>query len=219
MSPRPVPRVGERLREARQRRGVSVRSLARELGVSASLISQIETGKSQPSVSTLYAMTTALGISVEDVFASVPAGDTPSDVGGDVAAEAVGGLPGTVLAAHGAARGQRVGPVVRPGDRQVLQLDSGVTWERLGQLPHPHVDFLLITYEPGGSSSSESGLMRHGGSEYGYLLSGELVLTLGSEEIRLGPGDAISFDSTTPHRYRNDGLEPAVGVWFVTESQ
>ncbi len=75
MSPRPVPRVGERLREARQRRGVSVRSLARELGVSASLISQIETGKSQPSVSTLYAMTTALGISVEDVFASVPASE------------------------------------------------------------------------------------------------------------------------------------------------
>ena len=217
MAPRPMPRVGERLREARQRRGASVRSLARELGVSASLISQIETGKSQPSVSTLYAMTTALGISVDDVFASVPAGEA-SGVDGSGAADAVGGLPGTVLAALGAARGQRVGPVVRPGDRQVLQLDSGVTWERLGQLPHPHVDFLLITYEPGGSSSSESGLMRHGGSEYGYLLSGELVLTLGAEEVRFGPGDAISFESSTPHRYRNDGLDAAVGVWFVTES-
>jgi DNA-binding XRE family transcriptional regulator/quercetin dioxygenase-like cupin family protein len=209
--------VGERLREARQRRGVSVRSLARELGVSASLISQIETGKSQPSVSTLYAMTTALGISVEDVFAATPAGD--SVVAGDGATAVVGGLPGTVLAAMGAARGQRVGPVIRPGDRQVLQLDSGVTWERLGQLRHPHVDFLLITYEPGGSSSSESGLMRHGGSEYGYLLSGELVLTLASEELRLCPGDAISFESTIPHRYRNDGHKPSVGVWFVTESE
>lgn len=216
MAPRPVPRVGERLREVRQRRGVSVRSLARELGVSASLVSQIETGKSQPSVSTLYAMTTALGISVEDVFASVPAGDA-SGVDGSGAADAVGGLPGSVLAALGAMRGQRVGPVARPGDRQVLQLDSGVTWERLGQLPHPHVDFLLITYEPGGSSSSESGLMRHGGSEHGYLLSGELVLTLGAEELRLSPGDAVSFKSTIPHRYRNDGLDPAVGVWFVTK--
>ena len=221
MSPRPVPRVGERLREARQRRGVTVRSLARELGVSASLVSQIETGKSQPSVSTLYAMTTALGISVEDVFTGAATTDgsllRADAAAGSAAGPTVGGLPGSVLAAIGAARGQRVGPVVRPGDRQVLQLDSGVTWERLGQLPHPHVDFLLITYEPGGSSSSESGLMRHGGSEYGYLLSGELVLTLGSDELRLGPGDAISFESTTPHRYRNDGLEPAIGVWFVTE--
>ena len=75
MSPRPVPYVGERLREHRRRAGMSVRSLARELGVSASLISQIETGKSQPSVSTLYAMTTALGVSVEDVFAAAPSGE------------------------------------------------------------------------------------------------------------------------------------------------
>jgi len=213
--------VGERLREVRQGRGVSVRALARELGMSASAISQIETGKSQPSVSTLYAMTTALGISVEDVFTVAPP-DGPSAGGdataGSAAGTTVGGLPGSVLAAIGASRGQRVGPVVRPADRQVLQLDSGVTWERLGQLPHPHVDFLLITYEPGGSSSSDSDLMRHGGSEYGYLLSGELVLTLGDDELRLGPEDAISFDSTTPHRYRNDGLEPAVGVWSVIES-
>ena len=122
-----------------------------------------------------------------------------------------------MVAALGAVRGQRVGPLVRPGSREVLQLDSGVTWQRLGQLPHPHVDFLLITYEPGGSSSSSSGLMRHAGSEYGYLLSGELILTLGADELRLRPGDAISFESTTPHHYRNDGLEPAVGVWFVTE--
>jgi transcriptional regulator with XRE-family HTH domain len=211
MSPPSVPYVGERLREHRQRKGISVRSLARELGVSASLISQIETGKSQPSVSTLYAMTTALGISVEDVFAAAPSGDAAGDDGG-----VAGPLPGSVLAALGAARGQRVGPLVRRGARELLQLDSGVTWERLGQLPYPHVDFLLITYEPGGSSSSTSGLMSHSGSEYGYLLSGELVLTLGPDELRLGAGDAVSFESVTPHRYRNDGLEPAVGVWFVT---
>jgi hypothetical protein len=30
-------------------------------------------------------------------------------------------------------------------------------------------------------------------------------------------GDAVSFDSTTPHGYRNDGAEPAVGIWFVLE--
>ena len=233
MAPGPVPYVGERLREERLRRGVSVRSLARDLGVSASLISQIETGKSQPSVSTLYAMTTALGISVEDVF------DPPSDVrrqaagvsagvsAGRVAAgrAARGGatasvldVPMTVLAALGAARGERVGPLVRPGERQVLALDSGVTWERLGQLPRPHVDFLLITYAPGGTSSSDGRLMRHRGAEYGYLLSGELVLTLGFEELRVAPGDAVSFESSTPHRYRNDGSQPAVGIWFVTES-
>jgi transcriptional regulator with XRE-family HTH domain len=206
------PYVGERLRAARFGRGVSIRALARDLGVSASLISQIETGKSQPSVSTLYAMTTALGISVEDVFAA--AQDSPDP---EAEPDAGTGLP-AVLDALGAERGHRVGPLVRPAERQVLQLDSGVTWERLGQLPHTHIDFLLITYAPGGTSSSNGGLMRHPGSEYGFLHSGELSLTLGFDDVVLGPGDAISFESTTPHRYRNDGTEPAVGIWFVTGS-
>ncbi|CAM5536948.1 hypothetical protein SPURM210S_04698 [Streptomyces purpurascens] len=68
MSPAVVPPVGARIRQARLERGTSLRALAREVGVSASLVSQIETGKSQPSVSTLYAITTALGISVESLF-------------------------------------------------------------------------------------------------------------------------------------------------------
>lgn len=68
MSPVVVPPVGARIRQARTARGMSLRGLAREIGVSASLISQIETGKSQPSVSTLYAITTALSIPVESLF-------------------------------------------------------------------------------------------------------------------------------------------------------
>lgn len=47
------------------------------------------------------------------------------------------------------------------------------------------------------------------------MTSGHLVVTLGFDETVLGPGDAVSFESSTPHRYRNDGDEPAVGVWFV----
>ena len=98
-----------------------------------------------------------------------------------------------------------------------MTLDSGVTWERLGQLRGHHVDFLQITYGPGSTSASRGELMRHAGTEYGYLISGELVLTLGFDERRLEPGDSVCFDSTTPHGYRNDGDVPAVGIWFVQE--
>ncbi|MFI7407772.1 helix-turn-helix domain-containing protein [Streptomyces sp. NPDC049627] len=208
MSPTPVPPVGARIRQARLARGTSLRALAREVGVSASLISQIETGKSQPSVSSLYAITTALGISVETLF----------DAGEAQATFRSAAAPGPVLqalAAFAADPGRRIGPLVRPDEREVLELDSGVVWERLGHVPGTDVDFLLVTYRPGGASSSSDGLMRHGGTEYGYLTSGELVLTLGFEEYTLRPGDAVCFESTTPHRYRNDGEEPAVGVWFV----
>ena len=59
-----VPWLGRRIRAERVRQGMSLRGLAREVGVSASMISQIETAKSQPSVSTLYAITSTLGISI-----------------------------------------------------------------------------------------------------------------------------------------------------------
>jgi transcriptional regulator with XRE-family HTH domain/quercetin dioxygenase-like cupin family protein len=202
-----LPSLGERIRAARVRRGVSLRTLAGEVGVSASMISQIENAKSQPSVSTLYAITSALGISIHEVFETPPP---------EPAQRAVG-APVTVLEALGSSRGQRIGPVVRSADRQALTLDTGVIWERLGELPPHSIDFMLVTYPPGGTSSSTGGLMRHPGTEFGYLVSGELVLTLGFEETRLVPGDAISFESSTPHSYRNDGAIPAVGVWFIAE--
>jgi transcriptional regulator with XRE-family HTH domain/quercetin dioxygenase-like cupin family protein len=226
-----MPSLGERIRAQRIRQGMSLRALARQVGVSASMISQIETGKSRPSVSTLYAITTALSIPLQDLFAAGESFDADSAVFDLAAAEgavfdlegaegAAGGLvPTTVLQALGSARGPRLGPLVRPADRRVLTLDSGVTWERLGAIPPLHIDFLLMTYAPGGSSSSTGELMRHPGWEYGYLLRGELVLTLGFEELTLTVGDAVSFDSTTPHRYRNDGTEPASGVWFVLEDK
>ena len=236
MAPPEVPPIGERIRAARVRRGWTVRGLAREIEVSASLISQIETGKSQPSVSSLYAITTALDISVEDLFATVdeePVGDGPA--GAPASSRALGtdvgdghgpgadGIAAAILAepgsdhADGRDRTRRVGPVVRPDAREALTLDSGVTWELLGQVPGVHVEFLRVTYPPGSASSSSGQLMRHSGTEYGYLVAGELALTLGFDEHRLGPGDAISFPSSTPHAYRNDGTEPAVGIWFVVE--
>jgi transcriptional regulator with XRE-family HTH domain/quercetin dioxygenase-like cupin family protein len=224
--PHAVPPVGERIRAARLARGLSLRALAREVGVSASLISQVETGKSQPSVSTLYAVTTALRISVEELFdareepvraVAAAAAAAPATTGQPVRPEYAGTVLGA-LAALASDADRRVGPVVRPPERDVLELESGVVWERLGRIPGTLVDFLLVTYAPGGSSSSTEQLMRHPGAEYGYLVEGELVLTLGFDEYRLGPGDAVSFSSTTPHRYRNEGDVPAVGVWFVAES-
>jgi transcriptional regulator with XRE-family HTH domain len=204
-----VSAIGARIRAERERRGISVRGLARDVGVSASLISQIETNKSLPSVSTLYAITTALQVPVEELFDPVTDGQTePSSVSRD-AAHAAGAPPRD--------RHRSAGPHLCAADREVLTLDSGVTWERLGQLPGQHVEFLKITYRPGATSSSSGELMRHQGTEYGYLISGTLVLSLGFDEHPMSAGDSTCFDSTTPHGYRNDGTEPAIGVWFVLE--
>ena len=52
--------VGVHLRARREEQGVSLRELARRLSISPSALSQIETGKSRPSVSTLYAIVSEL---------------------------------------------------------------------------------------------------------------------------------------------------------------
>jgi transcriptional regulator with XRE-family HTH domain/quercetin dioxygenase-like cupin family protein len=236
-----VLQIGERVRAERVRRGISLRGLARGVGVSPSLISQIETGKCQPSVSTLYAITTVLGVSVQDIFAETRTLDdrvliARAAAGQGAAGRATVGRPGPAapLSPAGlrepaerpeparpqepAERPEPAGPVVCPGQREVLELDAGVTWQRLGFVPGSRVDFLLVSYAPGGCSSPTGQLMQHAGTEYGYLIEGELVVTLGFRSHRLTPGDAVSFASTTPHSYRNEDTVPAVGIWFVADS-
>jgi transcriptional regulator with XRE-family HTH domain len=182
--------VGMRLRGERERRGLSLRELARRLELSASALSQIETGRSRPSVSTLYAIVSELGMSLDELFGAGN-GQRP-------AAEAR----------------SEASPVQRVELRKRLELESGVRWERLTAAPDPDVDFFFLEYEVGGSSSS-GGLMRHSGSEYGLVLRGRLTITVGFEEHELGPGDSISFDSTVPHRLVNTGDEPVEAVWFI----
>lgn len=192
--------IGARLREARLQRGMSLRSVAQELGVSASLISQVETGKTQPSVSTLYALVTHLGVSIDDLLGTA----RPVDAADEVEEQALA-LPIALSQ-----------PVIQhAADNPVLEMENGVRWERLAIGENGPADGLLVTYEPGASSSIEGKLMRHAGVEYAYLLEGQLTLQLEFDTFLLGPGDSVHFDSIRPHLYSNRGDLPARGVWFV----
>ena len=84
MSEPKVPPIGPRIRAERMRREVTIRALARVIGVSPSLISQIETGKSQPSVSTLYAMSSALGLPLEELFNATDDEEAEAAVSSDI---------------------------------------------------------------------------------------------------------------------------------------
>jgi quercetin dioxygenase-like cupin family protein len=106
-------------------------------------------------------------------------------------------------------------PVQRAASRSSIRLGSGVVWERLTSESIRNVDFLYVTYEVGGESSPAEAFQRHSGQEWGYILSGTLTVRIGFDEYLLQEGDAISFDSATPHRLFNAGDTPARAVWFV----
>lgn len=60
--------VASSLRELREARGISMRTLATKSGLSANALSMIERGKTSPSVSTLYKLADALGVSITAFF-------------------------------------------------------------------------------------------------------------------------------------------------------
>jgi transcriptional regulator with XRE-family HTH domain len=197
--------MGERLRFERRARSMSLRELAERLGVSASLISQVETGRATPSVSTLYAIANELDVSLDDLLFNTrrSARDAPP--------ESRDTAPATTSTASG--------PVQRGESRKRIRLASGVIWERLTTASEPEAEFLYVIYEVGGASSPESEFQRHAGHEWGHVLAGKLTVTIGFDEYLLGPGDSISIDSTVPHRLANHGDEPVHGIWFVMGRQ
>src|SRR5262245_34953378 len=201
--------IGRRLRAHREARGLSLRELARRLGISASAISQFETGKSRLSVSTLYAIVSELGISLDELFSGI--GGQPTGTAGR--GERRKAPPGATRAETE----QR--HVQRSQARQAIDLESGVRWERLTPQSDPEADFLYVVYDVGGSSAQGDTFIRHSGREYGLVLSGTLEVTVGFDKYELGPGDSISFDSTVPHCLRNVGTKPVHGVWFVIGRQ
>lgn len=189
--------LGARIRAARTARGLSLRSVAQSLGVSASLVSQIEIGKTQPSVSTLYALASHLGVSIDELM-GMPAAASESSDGAPID------------------HGSPSAPIVQQAaDNPVIEMENGVRWERLAVGVGGPVDAILVTYAPGATSSVEGKLMRHAGVEYAYLIEGELTLQLEFDTHILRPGDSLHFDSIRPHLYLNHTDAPAKGVWFV----
>src|SRR3954470_7505996 len=189
-APAAMDGLGPRLKELRQQAGLSLRELARQADVSPSLVSQIENGKSRPSVSTLYAFARLLNVPVDVLFdaeehalrepLSVEAGDDPHD-------------PATAWNASEYAT--RIS-VIHPSHRAHLRMEEGIDWERLAATPERDVNFMKVTYSPGAGSGRGGERQVHEGYEYVYALSGTLHVTVGNEVFVLREGESLGFDSS-----------------------
>ncbi len=203
--------LGARLRDIRLRSGMTLRELARQVNVSPSFISQIENGKSQPSVVTLYAFSQLLNVSVDELFeAGTPGPDEIDEPGTGVER----GHRNPSSAWLPSEYSNRIS-VVHPTHRSRLDMAEGVVWERLAATPERAVNFMKITYAPGVASSETHDLSQHDGYEYGYVMEGELEVTIGDEKFSLQTGESIGFDSSIPHVFRNPGDVVMHGIWFV----
>ena len=204
--------IGRRLAAHRGRRGMRVAALAREVGVTPSLISQIERGQSRPSVSTLFAMAQALDVPVDAFFREAPQAEAPETekaAAGQPMAEAGQGVAWSG-SKHHEVEGRYV---VRRGSRAVIDIEGGVRWERLTPETLRHLDFFELVYDPGAQSNPT--LYSHPGTEMVLVMTGVLEISVGFETYLLEPGDSMQFPSSMPHRYANPALETARAVTVI----
>jgi len=212
--------IGEKLRTLRQERQLSLRDLADKAEISASMLSQIETGKVFPSVRSLYGIASALAVSIDYFF---PEQNTNSAAQESLVSSEVGELTASEMRDAKLKGGTesvtefplhtQPSPIVHEISRPLIELKGGVTWARLTALAESGAEFLEITYAPGATSGEN--MSHHEGREFGIILEGELIIELGFESHKLCAGDSMIFESTTPHRLANRGTGQMRAIWVV----
>lgn len=224
--------LGDRLRDFRQQRRLTLRELAVRADVSASLLSQIENGKANPSVMTLHNIASALNVPLVYFFPSDQHGLshpvldlsaihtlTPSqaraEIGINLPTEpaSTAGKGKIIQDFMGQSLASGISLLLHNDERASIELQGGVIWERLTSMAIKGIEFLHIEYGVGAASGVA--MSRHQGSEFGYILEGTLTLNLGFEEHLMVPGDSVVFNSSTPHRLSNKGDCPMRAIWVI----
>jgi mannose-6-phosphate isomerase-like protein (cupin superfamily)/DNA-binding XRE family transcriptional regulator len=196
--------------DLRKKRQMSMRELAERSGASTSFISQVETGKTNPTVAKLQNLATALGVPVNYFFD--PHNDPPPPPPETPPRRVLVGPAGT---AGGDGNGMPVHSgvpfeLVRNTARASFELDDGVTWERLTPHGRNGIEFLEVTYPVGTGSGP---LASHFGEEFVLVLEGALEVRFAFDTVVLEAGDSLVFDSTVPHTVANVGEIPMRAAW------
>lgn len=104
--------------------------------------------------------------------------------------------------------------VVRRDRRATLPFNKfGLTKELLSPPGHASIEMLMLILQPGGSSGPEP--WTRNGEKAGYVLEGQLHLTVGKKNLVLEEGDSFRFDSSIEHAFQNltDGV--ARVIWII----
>lgn len=172
--------LGERIRRLRLKKSMGLVDLGKHTGLSASFLSQLETGRVVPTLRNLARIAMVFSKDLSYFFESEPA---------------------AIFRVH-----RKKDRVRMP---QTGVEPPSYTFESLGYMvPDRHMDPYFAEFVPLAEQVEPKAHM-HAGFEFLYVLDGELALRHGEQEATLGPGDAVYFDAGTPHSYRCAGIKPA----------
>ena len=178
--------IGPKFRELRKHRGITLREFSQRVGVTASLISQVERGVAAPSISSLKKISDALGISIALFFNDEGQKPLTDDFS----------------------------PIVKKNERKILHPCPGVTYHLLSRNLQGKLEFLLAFYDVGANTGTKP--YSHRGEECALVLKGKLEIQIGSSIYILEKDDSITFSCEIPHRVRNVGKVLATSIWCIT---
>ena len=179
-------RIGERIKRLRLKKSMGLVELGKHTGLSASFLSQLETGRVVPTLRNLARIAMVFSKDLSYFFES------------DQAA---------VFKIH--RRKERVKLPQTGVDVPTYFFESLGYMVADRQMDPYFAEFVPLTKE------MEPKAHMHPGSEFLYVLEGELEIRHGEQGCKLGAGDAVYFDASTPHAYICASKKPA-GAIIVT---
>jgi len=177
---------GDKLREVRQRVGMTMKEVADLAGVSESLISQIERNRVAPAIDTLVEIAAVLRIDMNYLFRDI---QQPPQV--------------NVI------RKNERHKIMKDG----VTFERLTRTEEKGDEEHG-IEAYYMEIEPGRESAGEA--YGHQGKELGTIIGGRGVLVIGGQNLPLREGDSVSFASDCPHCLKNAGPQPLRAFWVIT---
>jgi len=166
-------RIGEKIRELREKRGLSLQDMANRTGYTSALLSQVENHLISPPLGALIKIAKALEVKVGTFF-----GEEPRE-------------------SYAIVRRDERKHISRYASKEGVSY--GYSYESLGfDKKDRQMEPFLVTLEPATVKSEK--LSTHDGEEFIFVLEGEMEAILGGHKDVLHPGDCIYYDSTIPHK-------------------
>jgi transcriptional regulator with XRE-family HTH domain len=182
--------VGQRIRDLRAEKGWTLKELAEKCNLSTSFLSQVERGLSSVSITSLHVICQALGMTLGDFFRQL--GESGSQPDPE----------------------RQTIEVMKAKDQRAINLsEASIKYRFLSrEFPGRQFEIMLGEIPPGYFYPP----FPHEGEEFGYVLEGQLRLTIGEEMYALGPGDSYHFAASTPHGYQAEGNTAVRILWVQT---
>jgi transcriptional regulator with XRE-family HTH domain len=178
--------IGQKIRNYRELKGLSLTKVSELTGFSISFLSQIERNIANPSINSLKKISDALEIQLAYFFME-----------DEQQVEREKDL------------------IVRANERKKLYSDDSKTeMFLLSPNLNSEIELIMIVTQPGGKSGDE--YYSHKGEESGIILEGSIELDLNGEIFTLNKGDSMQFKSSIPHKWINKGSEPCISIWAIT---